>query len=94
MSHFGLGGRRRRRGAGDHYVVKAAADATPLGRATLDASANAAVGEAERGARPIGVAGTPVGLWEISFRTVEAEGIVRTGGADADEWAGQKSLKQ
>ena len=64
FSHFGLGEDIGDVDLVDRYLVKAGADATLIGRATLDGIANAAVNESEQAARHVGVAGTPAWLVE------------------------------
>jgi predicted DsbA family dithiol-disulfide isomerase len=64
FSHFGLGEDIGDVELVDRYLVRVGADATSIGRALMDGSANAAVNESEQAARRVGVAGTPAWLVE------------------------------
>jgi predicted DsbA family dithiol-disulfide isomerase len=59
FSHFGLGEDIGDVNLVDRYLVKAGADATSIGRATLEGTANATINESEQAARRVDVAGTP-----------------------------------
>lgn len=71
-----------------HYVGKAGADATLIGRATLDGSANAAVNESEQAARRVGcVAGTPAWLVENQLLNgLKPKELFERVARDADGW--------